>query len=140
MRLKLCYLVAGWPGIAVPSGSAQLPTHTRRSSSSPSYHWRTISINTFKRVRFFLPRSCKIVGSGGVPKNTIPRNTRRSVKGTLFSILVSNYFLKRLACQPLHPEMWEGSLVVAFAQRELQPSLYVSLHCLTYMSCPEFHG
>ena len=36
--------------------------------------------------------------------------------------------------------MWEGSLVVAFAQRELQPSLYVSLHCLTYMSCPEFHG
>ena len=54
--------------------------------------------------------------------------------------MVSNYFLKRLACQPLHPEMWEGSLVVAFAQRELQPSLYVSLHCLTYMSCPEFHG
>ena len=57
MRLKLCYLVAGWPGIAVPSGSAQLPTHTRRSSSSPSYHWRTISINTFKRSALFLQQT-----------------------------------------------------------------------------------
>ena len=53
MRLKLCYLVAGWPGIAVPSGSAQLPTNTR--SSSP-YHCHIISINTGKRSVLFLPR------------------------------------------------------------------------------------
>ena len=54
MRLKLCYLVAGWPGIAVPSGSAQLPTYTRRSS--PSYHCHIISINIGKRSVPFLPR------------------------------------------------------------------------------------
>ena len=59
MRLKLCYLVAGWPGIAVPSGSAQLPTNTR--SSSP-YHCHIISINTGKRSVLFLPRRSDDLG------------------------------------------------------------------------------